>query len=70
MLNTGQYIDFKEWKYSVAAMLKALSHLHGLDFKIADSCHPLSIHFQTVFFARLTLQVEVDVGYLAWISIL
>lgn len=70
LLNSGQYIDFKEWKYSVAVMLKEQSHLHGLDYKIADSCHPLSIQFQTVVFAKLTIQVKVDVGYLGWISIL
>lgn len=52
LLNSSQYIDFKEWKYSFAAMLKESSHLHSLDFKIADSCHPLNIQFQTVFFVK------------------
>lgn len=67
LLNSRQYIDFKEQKCSVAAMLKEQFHLCSLDFKIADSCHPLSIQFQT---AKLSVQVKVDVGYLGWISLL
>lgn len=47
--NTLWPIDFRERKYSVTVLLKELSRLHGLDFKIAASRYPLSIQFQTLF---------------------
>lgn len=70
LLNSGQYIDFKDSKYSVAVMFKELSHFHGSGFKTANSCHPLGIQFQIAFSAKLTLQVKIDAGYLSWLSAL